>query len=272
LYKGQRIGVAVPAYNESRLIRKTLESIPSQVDRIYFVDDASVDNTLDIAKEVDDPRIVLIRHENNRGVGAAIVTGYKRSLEENNDITAVMAGDNQMDPDYLTALLDPIADGKADYSKGNRLSKAEFRRGMSKWRLFGNLTLSCLSRVSSGYWHIVDPQNGYTAISRRALLMLALDDIYRGYAFENDMLVRLNVQGAEVVNVQMPARYAEEKSKIGYISFIIRTSAYLLRAYAWRMWHKYFVRLRMRPPSQIERQYGDCEVGQQNPPSEKGAT
>lgn len=239
MYRNRTIAIAVPAYNESGLISQTIESIPDFVDRIFAVDDASTDSTYDIITHIPDDRILPLRHRMNGGVGAAVATAYKHALMENVDITVVMAGDNQMDPLYLSALLDPIVDDRAEFSKGNRLVSAEFRKGMSPWRLLGNTVLTYLTKVASGYWNIEDPQNGYTAISISALRLIDLDTVYKGFAFENDMLVRLNVHNARVVNVPIPARYGQEKSKIRYVPFIMRTSGYLLRACAWRIDRKF---------------------------------
>jgi glycosyltransferase involved in cell wall biosynthesis len=242
MYRNKSIGIAVPAYNESKLIQKTLRSVPPYVDKIYAVDDGSQDDTAEKIKNVDDPRIVLIQQKNG-GVGAAIISGYKRALEDNIDIVAVMAGDNQMDPNYLPDLLDPIVNGKAEYTKGNRLLNSKFRKGMSAWRTVGNYILNTLNKVASGYWNVSDPQNGYTAISSSALKKLDLDKTYKGYAFENDMLVKLNVHDIIVKSVAVPARYADEKSKIRYPTFIVKTSLYLINALLWRSWKKYVVKL-----------------------------
>lgn len=243
MYRGHKIGVVVPAYNEERLISETLKGIPSFVDRIYVVDDGSTDKTAEIVGELQkrDRRILLIQHEQNRGVGAAIFTGYKKALEEGMDIVAVMAGDNQMDPKYLPSLLDPIVDGIADYAKGNRLLSPEYRRGMSKWRFLGNTILTFLTKIASGYWHLMDPQNGYTAISRRALERIPLDSIYPWYGYCNDLLVKLNVYGFRVVDVPIPARYGEEKSKIKYWLYIPKVSWLLLKDFFWRLKMKYVI-------------------------------
>ena len=239
-----KLSVVVPAYNEELLIGDTIKSIPDYVDRIYVVDDCSVDRTSEVVKSFNDPRVVLIRHEQNKGVGGAISTGYKQALDDGMDISVVMAGDNQMDPAHLMSLVKPVMDGRADYTKGNRLLNASYRNGMSAWRSFGNYMLTFLNKIASGYWHVEDPQNGYTAISSKALALLDLDRIYQGYAFENDMLVRLNVFDSTVLNVPIPARYGKERSKIRYVPFIFKTSAYLVNALAWRIWNKYLVKLR----------------------------
>jgi len=243
LYRGKSIAVVVPAYNEELLIGETLQSIPGFVAKIYAVDDCSEDGTWEKIQDhaKDDPRIVPIRHEQNRGVGAAIVTGYKRALEDGIDIAAVMAGDNQMDPAFLPHLLDPIIDGKCDYTMGNRLISPAYRKGMSKWRFFGNSVLTYLTKMASGYWQMMDPQNGYTAISGRALERIGLDGIYPRYGYCNDLLVKLNVWGFRVFNVPHPARYGRETSGIKYSTYIFRVSWLLFKDFLWRMKTKYVV-------------------------------
>jgi glycosyltransferase involved in cell wall biosynthesis len=238
LYK---IGVVVPAYNEEVLIEETINGIPKYVNRIYLVDDCSKDKTPEIIKTMKDPRIVSIRHEKNRGVGAAIVTGYKLALKDNMDIVAVMAGDNQMDPEQLPGLLMPIIEGKADYTKGNRLISKDFRSGMSKWRFTGNAILTLITKIGCGYWHIMDPQNGYTAISRNALEILDLDAIYPYYGYCNDMLIKLNTFEMRVMDVVMPARYGREKSKIKYSKYIRKVAPMIFMGFLWRLKTKYVV-------------------------------
>ena len=242
MYQTLKLGIVVPAYNEEKLIADTLKGIPLEADRIYVVDDASTDDTRDIAENFPDRRICILGNGHNQGVGAAIVTGYKKALEENMDVVVVMAGDNQMSAKYLPDLLGPLISGKADYSKGNRLTCSANRKGMSSWRQFGNFILSILTKIASGYWGVGDPQNGYTAITRAALKSVGLDEIYTRYGYCNDLLVRLNVAGARVVDVPMPARYANEKSKIRYPKYIVNVSYLLLRTFLWRIKNKYINR------------------------------
>jgi len=241
MYREHTIGVVVPAHNESELIEEALVAIPDYVDAIYAVDDGSTDDTADIIRNFDDSRIVFIRHETNSGVGAAIVSGYKRALEDGIDIVAVMAGDNQMDPEQLPHLLDPIVEKRVDYTKGNRLLSPEYRRGMSKWRFFGNAILTFLTKIGSGYWQMMDPQNGYTAISKSVLERINPDSIYPWYGYCNDLLVRLNVHGFRVADVVMPAKYGREKSGIRYSKYIVKVSRMLFKDFFWRLKMKYVV-------------------------------
>jgi len=235
------VAVVVPAYNEEKLIGETLSGIPEYVARVYAVDDGSTDRTGEIIEEYArrDPRIVPIHHNPNRGVGAAITSGYRRAVEDGMDIAAVMAGDNQMDPACLPLLLDPIVDGRADYTKGNRLISEAYRAGMSRWRSFGNSILTFLTKVASGYWQMMDPQNGYTAISTKALAELPLDEVYQGYGYCNNLLVWLNIHGMRVQDVAIPARYGSERSKIRYSTYIPRVSKLLLGNFIFRLKTKY---------------------------------
>lgn len=243
MYKERSVAVVVPAYKEELLICPTLASIPTYVDRVYAVDDGSPDRTGDLIDEYarSDPRVIPIHHSQNRGVGGAIISGYKKALSDGMDIVAVMAGDNQMDPEFLPKLLDPVAQGKVDYTVGNRLINEKFRKGMSKWRFVGNSVLTLLTKIASGYWQLMDPQNGYTAISNRALETISLDSIYPRYGYCNDLLIWLNTYGFRVKNVPHPARYGLERSKIKYSTYIVRLSWLLFNAFFWRLKMKYVI-------------------------------
>ncbi len=262
MYKGKRIAVVIPAYNEEGFVGNVIQTVPPYVDRIYPVDDCSRDRTwteirataamvnarsesppTESVEPVTDggepARVVPIRHDTNRGVGAAIKTGYRRAVEDGADVIAVMNGDGQMDPDILDRILDPVVDGEAGYSKGNRLSTSEHVEGMSGWRLFGNVLLTGLTRIASGYWHMVDPQNGYTAVSVETLEKLDLDELYDQYGFLNHLLVRLNVQNVTIADVEMSAVYGDETSSIQYHRFIPTLSWLLLRTFLWRLQQQY---------------------------------
>ena len=240
MYHNYKLGIVVPAYNEARLITRTLESMPLYADRIYVIDDGSTDCTRQVIEGFNGNRFHIVSNQSNQGVGAAIVKGYKIALEENVDIIAVMDGDNQMDSEYLPSLLAPIIAGKADYTKGDRLSKLSLSKGMSKWRLFGNWVLTVLTKIASGYWNVKDPQNCYTAITSKVLRQIDLNKVYPRYGYCNDLLAKLNVTGCRVVNVPIPARYGLEKSKIRYRKYIYTVSNLLLRCFLWRLRMKYF--------------------------------
>jgi glycosyltransferase involved in cell wall biosynthesis len=235
------IGVVVPAYNEERLLLDTINGIPNYVMRIYIIDDGSTDNTPEIIKRINDPRVKSVRHETNKGVGASIITGYKIALRDEMDVVAVMAGDNQMDPAELPKLLMPIIEDKADYTKGNRLISREFRTGMSLWRTAGNSILTMITKIGSGYWNIMDPQNGYTAISRQALETINLDSIYQYYGYCNDLLIKLNTFGMRAADIVMPARYGSERSHIKYSKYILKVAPMIFRGFLWRLKTKYIV-------------------------------
>jgi glycosyltransferase involved in cell wall biosynthesis len=240
---GKRVAVVVPAHDEEHLIGETLRGVPDFVDRVYVVDDASRDATADRAREMGDPRVEVIVHERNAGVGAAIVTGYKRALDEGAAVTAVMAGDNQMDPAELISLVRPVADGELDYAKANRLFTGEAWQLIPRTRYLGNAVLSLLTKIASGYWHVADSQAGYTAIGHDVLGKLDLDRIYTRYGFPNDMLVHLNVWNARVRDIpSRPIYGVGERSGIRLRNVVPRISWLLLKGFFWRLREKYVIR------------------------------
>ena len=246
MIKGRSVTVVVPAYNESPLIAQTLDSIPAEVDRIIVVDDASPDNTCDIVEERNEARIHLSRREVNGGVGAAIVDGYQTFLDstdptDDGALCVVMAGDAQMDPLDLPALLHPIIDLGAGYAKGNRLVTHDVRQVMPGNRFLGNVVFSMLTKMASGYWHVVDSQCGYTAITRDALSRIDLTAIYPRYGFPNDFLVKLNVASVKVADVPVRAIYADEKSGIRAWRVLPTISWLLWRGFWWRLWRRHVV-------------------------------
>jgi glycosyltransferase involved in cell wall biosynthesis len=242
---GKRVAVVVPAYNEETLIAETVRNVPGFVDRVYVVDDASKDATADRAREVaeHDRRIEVVVHDRNSGVGAAIVTGYKRAIEEQIDVTAVMAADNQMDPSDLETLVVPVARGEVDYAKANRLFTGQAWQLIPRSRYLGNAVLSLLTKIASGYWHIADSQSGYTAVSLRTLELLDLDRIYPRYGFPNDMLVHLNVTNARVRDFpSRPVYGVGERSGIRFRRVVPSISWLLVKGFFWRMREKYVIR------------------------------
>jgi glycosyltransferase involved in cell wall biosynthesis len=238
---GKIVAVVVPAYDEEELLPETLAGIPEFVDRIYVVDDASHDGTAE--KAGVDTRVHLIRHEQNRGVGAAIVTGYQQAIADRIDVTCVMAADNQMAPEDLEAIARPVVEGAADYAKANRLVSGEAWQLIPHARYLGNAMLSLLTKIASGYWHVADSQSGFTAVSLATLEKLDLDRVYPRYGFPNDMLVHLNVVEARVRDVpSRPVYNVGEQSGIRYSRVIPAISWLLLKAFFWRLWQKYVIR------------------------------
>jgi dolichol-phosphate mannosyltransferase len=211
---GWRVAVVIPAYRAENSIEKVLRGIPAWVDAIYVVDDASPDETGARARAVGDPRVEVLVHDANRGVGGSVVTGYRYALDRGVDICVKMDADDQMDPSRLPELIDPVVAGRADYTKGNRFHDARALQGMPLVRKVGNAALSFLIKAASGQWHIFDPTNGYTAIHRTALAALDLPRLHPRYFFESSMLVMLKRIGATIEDVPMPARYGDEQSSL----------------------------------------------------------
>jgi glycosyltransferase involved in cell wall biosynthesis len=241
--EGKRVAVVVPAHDEERLIAETVASIPDFVDRILIVDDASSDRTAEVVRGLADPRVELVSHERNLGVGAAIITGYKRALAERIDVTAVMAADAQMDPADLETLCAPVARMEVDYAKANRLFTGQAWEVIPRYRYLGNAFLSLMTKIASGYWHVADSQSGYTAISLNMLEILDLDRIYKRYGFPNDMLVHLNVWNARVRDYpSRPIYGVGERSGIRLRKVVPTISWLLVKGFFWRLREKYVIR------------------------------
>ena len=215
MLNGARVAVVVPAHNEERLIERTLRSIPAYADRVVVVDDGSSDRTAQLARSFDDERILVVCHRVNRGVGAAIATGYQVAFDGDADVTAVMAGDAQMDPLDLRDLLTPVISDQTDYAKGNRLAYPEARNRMPLFRWLGNHVLSWLTRRATGL-SVQDSQCGFTALSRQAARRLDLGSLWHGYGYPNDMLGHLAAAGLNVRDVVVRPVYADEQSGIGW--------------------------------------------------------
>ena len=234
MYNHTNIAVIIPCYNVENEIFSTITGIPDFVDHIIAVDDFSTDHTKRIISEISDNRIALITNDCNLGVGGATVAGLKKGLELGAEILIKLDGDGQMDPNRMLELISPLFHG-ADYSKANRFLHSSRLKQMPKFRLIGNFFLTFLTKLASGYWKVFDPQNGYVAINKTTLEKLPLDNLYKRYFFENDMLVNLNIIGARVVDVSMPAIYGDEKSslKIGTILF----------SFPWLLINRFFKRI-----------------------------
>jgi glycosyltransferase involved in cell wall biosynthesis len=242
MYKGKRIAVVIPAHNEEKFIGTVITTMPDFVDRMVVIDDASQDHTADVAGSVGDARLAIIRNKHNSGVGGAVRAGYTAALDGDCDIVVKMDGDGQMPPDQLGRLLDPLIEEGSDYAKGNRfLSRGGFE-GMPASRVVGNVLLTFLNKFASGYWNIFDPQNGYTAITRKALSELNLAHVSPGFFFENDMLVQLNISGARVSDVAMKARYGDEESGIRVTRILLSFPMLFAHRLVRRMFVKYVLR------------------------------
>jgi glycosyltransferase involved in cell wall biosynthesis len=245
MYKDHSIAVVVPAHNEETQIGKVIETMPDFIDHIVIVDDESPDRTYEVVKEYQSayPKVVLIRHETNQGVGGAIATGYKWARDNDADIAVVMAGDGQMNPDDLPHILDPIVDGSTDYTKGNRLITGEAYEKIPKLRYFGNSALSLLTKIASGYWHIADSQSGYTAINKHALHTIQWDKMYKRYGQPNDLLVRLNLYNFRVQDVPIePVYNIGEKSGLKVRKVLFTIGWLIIKLFFWRIKEKYIIR------------------------------
>jgi len=238
-----RIAVVVPCYRVNAHVLDVLAGIGPEVDTVYAIDDACPEHSGElIRRECRDPRVRVITHAANQGVGGAMVTGYRAALAGGADIVVKIDGDGQMDPKELPRITRPIVAGLADYAKGNRLYELEYLRTMPRMRLFGNSFLSLVNKLASGYWDVMDPTNGYTAIHREALAALPLDKLDRGYFFESDMLFRLYTIRAVVRDVPLAARYASEVSSLSISRVALTFPGKLARAMCKRIFYAYFLR------------------------------
>ncbi|MFQ5482389.1 MAG: glycosyltransferase family 2 protein [Nitrospinaceae bacterium] len=245
MYNHLTVAVLVPAHNEEKLIQGVLETIPEWVDHVLVVDDLSRDRTVERVEEFmrRDSRVKLIRHTRNLGVGGALATGYKACREQGFDITVVMNGDGQMHPEDLPGIVEPIAAGKADYTKGNRLFHGQAWAMIPRVRYLGNAVLSMLTKIASGYWHIADSQCGFTAISRQALEHLHLDRLFPRYGVPNDILVQLNIENQRVADVPIRPVYGiGEVSGMRIYKVIPDISWLLMRRFGHRLLEKYVIR------------------------------
>ncbi|MGB7568317.1 MAG: glycosyltransferase family 2 protein [Chitinivibrionales bacterium] len=268
MFKSKTVAVVIPAFNVENLIVQTITTIPGFVDFIIVINDCSRDQTARLVIEsgaeviesdgkvlyensidkatghtTQNPRIMLLSHQYNQGVGAAIVSGYKWCCVNGIDIAVVMAGDGQMDPADLPAIISPVACNEADYCKGNRLFTGEAWKKIPKIRYFGNSILSFLTKIASGYWHVADSQSGYTAINSKLLHLVNWEQTYKRYGCPNDYLVRLNVYNARVRDVPVKPIYGiGEKSGINIITIIPKISLLLAKLFWFRMFHKYIIR------------------------------
>lgn len=265
MYRGDTVGVILPAYNEAEHVGPVIESLPSYVDRVYAIDDCSTDETWQIiqkyATEIEEvqttvpgtgggpdqqvvlpdgygrdiPAVIPVQHSQNRGAGGTLKTGYELVHRDGMDIAVTIDADGQMDPSQMDRLLDPIVEGKADFSKGNRLADAEVASEMPRFRLLGNWLLTMLMKPASGYWRLRDPQNGYTAISHDALSSIDIAAIPSNHDYPNDLITRLHAAGFRIADVRMEAIYGAEESTIQFSEFVRETSRTMADSFFWRL-------------------------------------
>lgn len=238
-----RVAVIVPSYRVRQQILGVLAGMPDFVSMIYVVDDACPDGSGDLVRTCcQDSRVQVLTLQRNLGVGGAVMAGYAQALSDGADILVKMDGDGQMDPNMLPRLLGPLVRGEADYAKGNRFyDLAEIQR-MPRLRLAGNALLSFMNKLSSGYWDLFDPTNGYTALHASVARNLHFDKISRRYFFESDMLFRLNIMRAVVVDVPMDARYGDETSNLKMVRVVHDFLFKHLRNISKRLFYNYFLR------------------------------
>ena len=237
------IAVVIPSFRVAGQILDVVKGIGPEVAHIFVVDDACPEESGKLVQEKSvDPRVKVIFHHENQGVGGAVVTGYKAALETKSEIVVKLDGDGQMDPTKITTLIDPIVRGEADYTKGDRLDSLTGLSQMPSIRLIGNAGLTLLNKISSGYWNIKDPTNGFTAIHVDVLKTMQLDMLSKRFFFESDMLFRLNIFRAVVVDVPIAARYSDEQSNLRILKVLLQFPWKLFVNFHKRLFYNYYLR------------------------------
>lgn len=238
-----KVAVVIPCYRVKAHVGSVIERIGSEIHKIYVIDDCCPDQSgRHVEAQSQDPRVQVVYHDQNRGVGGATMTGYRKAIEDGATVIVKVDGDGQMDPQLLPFFIAPILNGEADYTKGNRFFDPDDVRSMPLVRLLGNSVLSFLSKLSSGYWLIFDPTNGYTAIHASVARALPLDKIDQRYFFESDMLFRLNLLRARVVDIPMRAIYGDENSSLSVFHSSFSFMAKHLANFGKRLFYTYFLR------------------------------
>jgi dolichol-phosphate mannosyltransferase len=238
-----QVTVVIPSYKVTKNILAVIQSMPGIVSRIYVVDDACPDRSGDyVSEHCQDQRVRVLHHTENQGVGAAVMTGYRAAIADGAEVIVKVDGDGQMDPALIPDFIWPILSGEADYTKGNRFYDLEEIRSMPGVRLFGNAVLSFMSKLSTGYWDLFDPTNGYTAIHADVARHLPFSKISKRYFFETDLLFRLNTMRAVVVDVPMSANYGEEVSNLKISKIIGEFLFKHARNFFKRIFYNYYLR------------------------------
>jgi glycosyltransferase involved in cell wall biosynthesis len=242
MFYNHSIAIVIPAYRVERWIVRVISNLPDFVDEIIVVDDASPDNLARVVTDLELPNVTLLRHTENLGVGGAMKTGYKEALRLGVDLVVKMDGDDQMDPQYLGGILFPLVKDESDYVKGNRFGLISDVSNMPVIRRIGNLLLSLFTKFVSGYWHVVDSQNGYQAVKSKVLRKLNFNWIDNSYFFENSMLLNLNIIEARVSDINIPSRYIDEESSMSILNIIFRFPFKLFKGFFSRITYRYLYR------------------------------
>ena len=245
MYRDRQIAALVPCYNEALNIESVIETMPDFVDYIIVVNDGSTDETASVVNLylegecADKERVTFIDRAENKGLGYTLIEAHKYALTTDADVMVVMAGDGQMLPKYLPTLLDVLIDGAYDFVKGNRFFNSDSFKGMPKYRVFGNVVLTFMTKLATGYWSIFDPQNGYTAIARDMSLQVDWDEVAQDYSFENCLLAQLWLHRARIKDVNIPAHYGNETSTISLAKTVPHLLKTLRKAFRRRVWRLY---------------------------------
>ncbi len=239
----ETLAIVIPCYKVRDHILRVLNNVPDNIDKIYLIDDGCPEKTGEfVSEQSQDPRIEIVYHPQNRGVGAAVVTGYEKALKDNHTCIIKIDGDDQMDLSYLPRMIKPVLDGRADYVKGNRFFSPDMLRSMPAPRLFGNACLSFINKLTSGYWNIMDPTNGYTAIHGAVLKTLPLHKIDNGYFFESDMLYQLSLVRAKVLDIPMASKYDHTDSSLSIPHVFFTFPLKYMKRFLKRIFYNYFLR------------------------------
>lgn len=249
MYREKKVALVIPAYNEAKLIKPTLEAVPEEIDKVYVVDDQSPDHQNEVILKCaeSDPRIALIKHDTNQGPGGSIISGYLKASQEDYELVVVVGGDNQMPLAEVRKFLDPIIDGKADYTKGNRFLLSQLDDTLAKMpkiRLIGNWMITMLTKIASGYYKIMDFVDGYTAISKEAIDLIDWSKAWKKYGYPMDFLIRMNAYSLRVMDISRTAIYlpGERQSQIKGFRYFLSVTPMLLKGFLWRLKFKYLYR------------------------------
>lgn len=243
MWKDTKITVIIPCYKVAEQIESTVASIPEWVDHVVLVNDCSPDNTIDVLNKLasKNHKIIVLSNPTNLGVGGAMITGFRHALKTEMDLVVKLDGDGQMNPDYLPALLQPLCDKSAEFTKGNRFNDFEALKRMPGSRRIGNLGLSFLIKAASGYWEVFDPSNGFIAITKETLQRVDLSKLANRYFFESSLLIELYYTGARIQDIPMPAIYGEEVSNLSVAKTLFGFPPKLLKALLRRILLSYFI-------------------------------